>query len=114
MVISSRTPEGAPGRCPVCGSDVRIDPSLFWGDAPCPQCGSRLWFLAISPGNPPLVYEYEAAELIRERLLNFLADSIGVSKYQLEADPSLVQDSGLDSLDLAELMMELEEMDERG
>jgi hypothetical protein len=113
MVISSRTPEGAPGRCPVCGSDVRIEPSLFWGDAPCPKCGTLLWFVGVSP-EERVYYEYAAAELIRERLLDLLSANLGVNRHQLEADPSLVLHSGLDSLDVAELMMELEEMDGRG
>jgi anti-sigma B factor antagonist len=44
MVISSRTPEGQPNICPVCGSHVRIEHSDPAGDAPCPQCGHLLWF----------------------------------------------------------------------
>jgi hypothetical protein len=44
MFISSRTPEGIPNRCPICGADVRIEPSKPSGDAPCPQCGALLWF----------------------------------------------------------------------
>jgi hypothetical protein len=44
MLPSSRTPEGDPGHCEVCGSRFRIEPSLT-GDAPCPCCGSLAWFL---------------------------------------------------------------------
>ncbi|MHB1558571.1 MAG: STAS domain-containing protein [Isosphaeraceae bacterium] len=44
MVISSRTPEGRPNRCPVCGSEVAIEPSDPAADAPCPRCGHLLWF----------------------------------------------------------------------
>jgi anti-sigma B factor antagonist len=44
MVISTRTPEGQPNHCPVCGSDLRIEPSDPPGDAPCPRCGHLLWF----------------------------------------------------------------------
>ena len=44
MVISSRTPEGRPDRCPVCGSAIEIEPSDPAGDAPCPNCGHLLWF----------------------------------------------------------------------
>ena len=44
MEPSSRTPEGESHRCPVCGKDVRIEPSRPPGDAPCPHCGSLLWF----------------------------------------------------------------------
>src|SRR5262245_31525831 len=45
MTISSRTPEGLPNRCPVCGADVRMEPSNPAGDAPCPHCGQLLWFV---------------------------------------------------------------------
>jgi nitrogen PTS system EIIA component len=44
MNIASRTPEGLPGRCPVCDRDVVVDPSIPPGDATCPHCGSLLWF----------------------------------------------------------------------
>ncbi|MCA9127808.1 MAG: tetratricopeptide repeat protein [Planctomycetales bacterium] len=45
---SSRTPEGDDNHCPVCGNDVRIDPTRPPGDAPCPHCGNLLWFSAHS------------------------------------------------------------------
>jgi hypothetical protein len=44
MVISSRTPEGDPNRCPICGHDCRLEPSQFLRDAPCPRCGCLLSF----------------------------------------------------------------------
>jgi anti-anti-sigma regulatory factor len=44
MVISSRTPEGESNHCPVCGDDLKIEPSDPPGDAPCPRCGHLLWF----------------------------------------------------------------------
>jgi hypothetical protein len=44
MEPASRTPEGLPNRCPVCGNEITIDPSLPAGDAPCPCCGHLLWF----------------------------------------------------------------------
>lgn len=44
MEVSTRTPEGEPNRCPVCGHAVHIEPSRPPGDAPCPSCGTLLWF----------------------------------------------------------------------
>jgi hypothetical protein len=41
---ASRTPEGEPNRCPICGKEVRLEPSRPPGDAPCPNCGHLLWF----------------------------------------------------------------------
>src|SRR5215468_3000048 len=44
MTISSRTPEGHPNRCPVCRRRLRLSPSGPIADAPCPHCGSLVWF----------------------------------------------------------------------
>src|SRR5262249_46648111 len=46
MTISSRTPEGHPNRCPVCRRRLRLSPSWPSPDAPCPHCGSLVWFPA--------------------------------------------------------------------
>lgn len=44
-MISSRTPEGWPNQCPVCGHKICIQPSTFpVRDAPCPGCGTLLDF----------------------------------------------------------------------
>ena len=43
MRISSRTPGGRPSRYPVCGSELRVEPSPKSNDALCPKCGSLLW-----------------------------------------------------------------------
>lgn len=39
MTISSRTPEGKPSRCPLCGGETNIDYSVLGQDATCPKCG---------------------------------------------------------------------------
>jgi DNA-directed RNA polymerase subunit RPC12/RpoP len=45
MTISSRTPEGQPKPCPVCGKEPIVDPSTYpTRDAPCPHCGSLLLY----------------------------------------------------------------------
>jgi len=51
MEPSSRTPEGEPNRCPVCGKELQIEPSRPPGDAPCPHCGTLLWFDPYSSGS---------------------------------------------------------------
>jgi uncharacterized paraquat-inducible protein A len=43
MTISTRTPEGWPSRCPVCGKKVCVEPSRSMHDATCPHCGVLLW-----------------------------------------------------------------------
>ena len=90
MIISSRTPEGEPNHCPLCGADVRIEPSVLFGDAPCPNCGHLLWFLS-RPGES-LLYEYESSRSIRDRVREAM-EKLGVA----------------DSLDVVEIVMALEE-----
>lgn len=107
MVVSSRTPEGSPNRCPLCGSVVRIEPSLFFGDAPCPACGHLLWFLHVH--SEPRFFLPAEAEPIRERLLHLIAEQLGVRRELLDPSslPRLINDQGADSLDMVELVMEL-------
>jgi acyl carrier protein len=81
MSISSRTPEGSPGRCPVCGQDADLEFSSPGGDALCPSCGSLLWRL-------------------RERL---------PGEGELSLNSPLANDLADDSLDVVELVMQLEE-----
>src|SRR5215831_17979422 len=95
-------------RCPVCQREVRIKSSMPFGDAPCPNCGCLLWFIGL-PSQDRLLFEYEASEAIRDRVMEALADFLGVTKQKLESDPSLLLDQRIDSLDMVELMMELGE-----
>jgi len=100
VTISSRTPEGKHNRCPVCGQNICIEPSQPFGDAPCPACGSLLWFVASDAG--PRFFDPEAAGLIDR-----VAERLGVSPQKLREDG--FAEMGADSLDLAELLMDLEE-----
>jgi acyl carrier protein len=77
MTISSRTPEGFPCRCPVCGKTAALEPCYPAGDAICPNCGVLLWWFR---------------------------DRLGATVNLLS---SLTED--LDSLDVVELVMELEQ-----
>ena len=43
MFISSRTPEGQPNKCPICGHQLRLEPSLQ-RDGTCPRCSCLMWF----------------------------------------------------------------------
>ena len=43
MNVGSRTTEGRPGECPVCGKKVWIEPSEPGPTQTCPHCGCLLW-----------------------------------------------------------------------
>ena len=82
MIISSRTPEGLPNRCSICGGDFDLEPSLPTGDAPCPQCGHLRWWFQ---------QNYEG---------------LG---FRIGTDTELIEQLKADSLDIVELAMELQD-----
>lgn len=46
---------------------------------------------------------------VRDRVIDIVAEQLGVSKDQISDETSFVNDLGADSLDTVELVMELEE-----
>jgi hypothetical protein len=106
-IVSSRTPEGQPNHCPVCNADVSVDPSSIFGDAPCPVCGNLLWFVRSNTGR--LLFERESTESLREAVVRLIAEQLGVDPKRIESDRALLNNINADSLDIVELVMELEE-----
>ena len=104
--IASRTPEGESNWCPVCQARVCIEPSRPAGDAPCPNCGVLLWFLPTSAGVS--LYETEAVATLRDRINAMICADLGVNPQAVANPSSFIEDIGNDSLDVAELLMELE------
>ena len=88
---TTRTPEGFPSKCPLCGADVSIDYSDTDGDAPCPCCGVLL------------IQSSQRVEFLRSKFAAVLGvrDETTLDQMPLEALGG--------SLDLVELIMELEE-----
>jgi acyl carrier protein len=105
--ISSRTPEGEPNRCPVCRKAVCIEPSAPSADAPCPHCGTLLWFLRTPTGVQ--IYSDENILRIRDEILQAFHEKLGIPAHQYASLTSLRDGLALDSLDLVEFIMELEE-----
>jgi acyl carrier protein len=105
--ISSRTPEGVPNRCPICGTSICVEPSHPTGDAPCPNCGTLLWFFHTSAGMR--FYESKAVAPIRDKVVQIICDNLGVNIEQVTSKTSFLEDVEADSLDVVELVMELEE-----
>jgi acyl carrier protein len=107
MSISSRTPEGTPNHCPVCNSDIRIEPSPPSGDAPCPKCGTLLWFIDSPSGMR--FYKSDSVAPIQESLQGIISETLGLNKEQITSSSSFLADLQADSLDTVELVMALEE-----
>lgn len=107
MTISSRTPEGLPASCPLCGASVVVEPSILIGDATCPRCGHLLWF--IQTADVTRVFDTERSIATRERFIDIVAEQLGVDRGKIANNPRLVNDADVDSLDMVEMIMEVEE-----
>ena len=93
-MIASRTPEGFPSKCPVCGSATEIEFSDPGDDAPCPYCGHLLL----------------RSTAIFERVRQAFASALGIDPEHITVDTRPADLLGnADSLDTMELVMELEE-----
>jgi acyl carrier protein len=83
--VSTRTPEGWPNKCSLCGAVFLLEPSLPHGDATCPQCGQLVWWF-------------------KERLQSLF----GLTSDEFNLDAALV-DLDRESLATVELVIEIEE-----
>jgi acyl carrier protein len=106
MTIASRTPEGEPRECPLCGALILVEPSRTPGDAPCPHCGHLVWFLPTSTGIR--CYDANKISSLWERVREIVSEKLGINQGQLELSSSFLDDIGADSLDFVELVMDLE------
>lgn len=104
--ISSRTPEGEPNVCPVCQAIISIEPSAPSGDAPCPQCGTLLWF--VNTENGVRYFDLDLVDHVRERIKQLIADKLGKPAEEFVDLAMAIADFNPDSLDMVELVMELE------
>lgn len=107
MTISSRTPEGQPNSCPICKARVVIEPSILFGDATCPHCGHLLWF--VQSANIATFFDGVETASMKNRVLDFLADQLGIARDAIANNPRIMDDIGNDSLDTVKIVMALEE-----
>jgi anti-anti-sigma factor len=90
MIISSRTPEGLPNRCPVCDDEFRLDPSSATGDVPCPSCGTLVWFANMLPGRDVRVVRFLPEDMIDQSSVETTARRL--NKLVLSGESALIFD----------------------
>lgn len=93
--------------CPICGEAVH-EPPEWYGEVECPHCGTRLWHIRWGAG--VRFYVADRSEHARQRLLQRLAEHLGVEAGRLDPQMKAIREQfEADSLDIVELVMELEE-----
>lgn len=93
MTVSSRTHEGHPSECPLCGTNTNLEFSNPADDAPCPVCGCLIW---------------KSTEIL-DTIVQKCEHTLGIDPTSVTVNSRYVDDLGSDSMDLVELVMELEE-----
>ncbi len=88
-------------------ADVIVEPSVLVGDATCPQCGHLLWFFQTTEVTH--VLDAQKSLPSKKRVIDIIAERLGVDAETIPNNPRFVNDLGADSLDTVELVMELEE-----
>jgi acyl carrier protein len=58
---------------------------------------------------PPGRWEDRTVPSVEERVIEIVCENLGVNKEQVNRNTSFIEDVGADSLDIVELIMELEE-----
>jgi len=60
-------------------------------------------------GRPFPLWEVRNVASVQERVIDIVCENLGVNKEQVARPTSFIEDMGADSLDIVELVMELEE-----
>ena len=83
-----------------------VEPSILIGDATCPRCGQLLWFIQFPETSR--VFASHRSSTTRDRIIDIVANRFGIDRNQI-LNKLMFDDLAADSLDTAELVMELEE-----
>jgi DNA-directed RNA polymerase subunit RPC12/RpoP len=112
MTISSRTPEGDPNKCPICGHRVRLEPSIDTRDAPCPSCGHLLWFDEIEPRSKARARDMDGIaieinlteERMAEMVIKYAKERLGPVPKEIERELSDIPTSKFAKVDWNSLL----------
>jgi hypothetical protein len=107
-MIRKRIPLGTPNCCPACSRSVAANASDLEGFVACAHCGEKLWFVVQT--SDTRFFNWRDALAFQNYAARLLAAQLGVSSSEL---PALLRDLAADSLDIVDMVAELdEELDE--
>ncbi len=99
--------------CPACGTGLRDYCFESIGEARCPRCDTALWHITFRDRTTFL--ECTADPVIKDRILDFLAKRLKITRHELQSNPRAVQRLSSSSLSMVEIVLEsYEAMDMEG
>jgi hypothetical protein len=111
-------PKGTWNRCPKCRTRLHVKGSAEIGRAGCAQCGASLWFRTIAgfwnwlrtchrPGTR--LYDGPEVEAWHEQVIDAVVGMTDLTAEQVRSKIKVEDLVGADSLDIVELVMQLED-----
>ena len=79
----------------------------MFGDFQCPECDTKLWFL--SAANEARFFDHDESSEMRSKTYEFVAERFEIDQSRIEANPKILDELDIDSLEALEMLMDLEE-----
>jgi acyl carrier protein len=96
-----RTPEGVPTQCPLCAAVICLEPTGALGEATCPYCRGRLWFVQLFPHG--LYYPDKDVSPAKRHKIAAVLD-----KWAAKMQQGALTVDDLDSMEIVEIVLEME------
>lgn len=107
MISIPQDAHGAAGRCPECRSELTVKITAPLGEMPCPHCAQRLWYISLRSATR--FFRPAEAAPIQQRVVDIVARQLCVRPDQVRADWTCLSELGADSLEVIEIMIQVEE-----
>ncbi|MEL6896813.1 MAG: phosphopantetheine-binding protein [Planctomycetota bacterium] len=96
-----------PVNCPSCSAVMDVSQEIFFGDAQCHTCNRGICYL--NAPNETHVFPLEGNQALREEVIARIAEQLQAPVSEVVDNPHLLDDYGLDSLQILQLLVQLEE-----
>lgn len=83
-----------------------VEPSCVFGDAPCPACGTLLWFIG---SESETLFYADDDKAFADHIARAVAHHLNIPLEELRQTPGWLKELHFDSVDLVEIMMEFED-----
>jgi acyl carrier protein len=107
MISIPHDATGAANQCPACAADLKLHLTAPLGDVSCPHCGHSLWYVSLRSSTR--FFRPDDANTVQERLTDIVAQQLGVDRSRVRADWTTLSELGADSLEVIEILIQLEE-----
>ena len=93
--------------CPLCDAEIFVQEPRFLGCISCASCEKELWYMDIPDDRR--FFSMQHSDHVLQSACEFIGEELGVSPEEVTDNPDLLIDNGVDSLQLLQIVMDMEE-----